>query len=188
MDTRTILFIGKPGSGKGTQAKLISEKTGWSVFSSGDAFRAIAKEETPIGAKVKHDVDNGLLMPDWFASYLFQKTAFSIAPESGVIFDGFARKVPEARIVSDTLIWLERPFKVVHIKVSDDNIRDRLTKRRAIENRVDDNSIEKRLEEYRTFTEPTIDAFREKGLLIEVDGNGTVEDIHKEIAAQIGLA
>lgn len=188
MDTRTLLFIGKPGSGKGTQTKLLSEMTGWPVFSSGDAFRAIAKDGTPVGNKVKHDVDNGILMPDWFASFLFQKTAFSIPAESGVIFDGFARKVPEARIVADTLAWLERPFKVVHIKVSDDNIRDRLVKRRGTENRADDHNIDTRLEEYRTFTEPTIEAFREKGLLIEVDGNGTIEDIHKDILAQLKLA
>ena len=61
MDTHTIFFIGKPGCGKGTQAKLLSEITGWSTYSSGDLFRAIAKEESPAGRKVKEENDAGTL-------------------------------------------------------------------------------------------------------------------------------
>ena len=71
METRTVFFIGKPGCGKGDQTRLLSKETGWSIFASGDLFRAIASEDTPVGKKVKEENDAGILQPYWFAMYLF---------------------------------------------------------------------------------------------------------------------
>lgn len=188
MDAQTILFIGKPGSGKGTQTKLLSEKTGWPILASGDMFRAFAKEETPAGRKYKGEMEAGLLAPDWFAAYLFERSVFGFLPDQGIIFDGFGRKVPEAKIVIDVLTWLERPFKVMHVKVSDQEIRERLAKRAAVSGRVDDGAIDKRLEEYRLYTDPSVEVFREAGRLIEVNGEGAVEDIQADIRAKLGIA
>lgn len=188
MELNTVLFIGKPGSGKGTQTKLLSEKTLWPTFSSGDMFRGFAKEDSPAGRKYKEEMESGMLAPDWFAAYLFQKTVFSLDPANGVIFDGFARKLHEAKTVMEVLTWMERPFTALHVKVSDEEIRDRLTKRGADSGRADDNAIEKRLEEYRAYTEPTIDMFREAGKLIEVNGEGAVEDIQTDIRAKLGIS
>ncbi len=185
MNVNTILFIGKPGSGKGTQAKLLSEKTTWHTISSGDLFRALAKEDSPVGHKMQKELNEGLLMPDWFAAYLFQKSVLGLSPDAGVLFDGFGRKAPEAKIVLDVLSWLGRTVHVVHIKVSDENIIDRLTKRRDVSGREDDNSIEKRLEEYRLFTDPAIEVFREAGVLIEVDGDRPIETIHEDIVSRL---
>src|SRR3989344_2873926 len=112
METRTIFFIGKPGCGKGTQAKLLSEKTGWPVFGSGQEFRKIAEESTHVGKKVKQEIDAGILSPPWFAMYLYQKALFSVQEGQSVIFDGFNRKVPEAELVVDSLKWLGRPFAI----------------------------------------------------------------------------
>ncbi len=187
MDLNTVLFIGKPGSGKGTQAKLLSEKTGWQTMVSGDMFRALAKEDSFIGKKTKAENDAGLLAPDWWAMYFFQKSILNHPHEAGVIFDGFGRKVPEAKVVIDVLNWLERPFSAVHIKVSDNEIRDRLEKRSSVSGRPDDGVIEKRLEEYRTFTDPAIEVFRSAGKLAEVDGEGSVEDIHARIISALGI-
>jgi adenylate kinase len=188
MNLNTILFIGKPGSGKGTQTALLSEKTGWPVFASGDMFRALAKEETLAGQKYRKDMEAGLLAPDWYAAYFFQKTILPQSPEQGVIFDGFGRKLPEAKLVIEILNWLERPFRALHVKVSDEEIVDRLEKRGATSGRVDDSAIQKRLEEYRTFTEPCIELFREAGVLVEVNGEGAVDAIHADIRAKLGLA
>jgi len=188
MEINTLLFIGKPGSGKGTQTTLLSEKTGWPARSSGDMFRAFAKEETPAGRKYKNEMEQGFLAPDWFAAYLFQKSIFALAPEDGIIFDGFGRKVPEAKIVIDVLTWLERPFRAVHIKVSDEEIHTRLSKRAAVSGRADDSAIDKRLDEYRLHTDPAIEVFRNAGVLIEVNGEGSVEDIQADIRSKLGIA
>ncbi len=188
MEFNTVLFIGKPGSGKGTQTKLLSDATGWPAFSSGDMFRAFAKDESPAGRKYKQEMESGMLAPDWFAAYLFQKTVFGLDPANGVIFDGFARKLHEAKTVIEVLSWMERSFTALHVKVSDEEIKDRLQKRGATSGRADDNAIDKRLEEYRTFTEPTIEMFREAGKLIEVNGEGAVEDIQTDIRAKLGIS
>jgi adenylate kinase len=186
MEFNTVLFIGKPGSGKGTQASLLKEKTGWDIYASGDMFRAINKEDSFIG-RMKAEHEQGILAPQWFATYLFQKTIFSVPHETGVIFDGFGRKVPEAKLVIEILNWLERPFRAVHIKVSDEKIIERLTKRRGEADRADDHSIEKRLEEYREYTEPSIEVFREAGMLVEVAGDTGVDEVAKAIQDALHL-
>lgn len=187
MEPRTILFMGKPGSGKGTQATLISKLTGWPIMASGDAFRAIAKEKSAVGEKVHTEMASGLLMPDWFAMYLFQKSVFSIPADSSVIFDGFGRKLPEAQMVANVLNWLGRKFQIVYINVSDTHILNRLEKRKGIEGRADDASVAKRLEEFRTHTEPSVAFFRTLGSVIDIDGEPDIETIHKDIVAKLNL-
>jgi len=175
--TETIFFIGKPGCGKGTQAKLLSEKTGWPVFSSGKLFRAIAQEDTPVGRKIKEENDAGLLQPHWFAMYLYLKSLFSITEDSSAIFDGFNRKIQETELIADSMRWLGRPYTAIHIKVSDETVLERLEKRKSIEGREDDNVVEERLKEYEIHTIPAMEIFKKDGSLIEIDGEQSPEDI-----------
>lgn len=181
MDTRTIFFIGKPGCGKGTQAKLLSEKTGWEVITAGDQFHALATEDTPLGRKVKSEVDAGLLTPHWLAMYLYLRSLFAVKDGVSVIFDGFSRRVPEAELIIDSLQWLNRLFTMVHLTVSDDEVRHRLALRKDIEGRVDDNAIEERLKEYHAYTEPAILKFSDAGMLIEINGEQKPEAIAIDI-------
>lgn len=187
MDVHTILFIGKPGSGKGTQTALLSEKMGWPTIASGDLFRALIAGTDHVAERMRDEHERGLLAPDWFATYLFQKSVLPIPPEQGIIFDGFGRKVPEAETVITVLRWLGRNTRAVHIKVSDEEIVQRIAKRGAASGRADDSAIEKRLEEYRTYTEPSIEVFRAAGMLIEVEGEGEVEDIQGYIRSELGI-
>lgn len=187
MNTRTIFFIGKPGCGKGTQAKLLAEKTGWPVFGSGKLFREIAEENTPVGRKVKSEVDAGLLAPHWFAMYLYQKTIFSVAEDQSVIFDGFNRKVPEAELVVDSLKWLGRPFTILNIIVSDEEVQKRLALRKGVEGRVDDDAVDERLKEYNEYTKPALEVFRKAGTLIEINGEQTPEEIAVDIRSALGI-
>lgn len=187
MDTHTIFFIGKPGCGKGTQAKLLSEKTGWQVLSSGSQFRVIAAEDTPVGRKVKSEIDVGFLSPHWFAMYLYLKALFSLRDGESVIFDGFNRKVPEAELVIDSLKWLNRPFSILEIRVSDEEVQKRLALRKEVQGRADDSAVDQRLEEYREYTEPAIQKFREAGTLIEINGEQTPEAIAVDVRAALGI-
>lgn len=187
MSTRTIFFIGKPGCGKGTQAKLLAEHTGWSVFSSGRLFREIAQEDTPVGRKVKEENDAGVLQPHWFAMYLYLKSLFSLPEDSGVIFDGFNRKVPEAELVIDSLRWLGRPFEVVNVAISDEEAVKRLAIRKTEERRIDDGAVPERLKEFNTFTKDAIELFRTAGALVDVDGERSREAIAEDIRAKLHI-
>ncbi|MEK7604789.1 MAG: nucleoside monophosphate kinase [Patescibacteria group bacterium] len=186
-DTRTIFFIGKPGCGKGTQAKLLSEKMGWQVISAGSQFRALAAEDTPVGRKIKSEINAGDLAPHWFAMYLYLKALFAVGTDAPIIFDGFNRKVPEAELVVSSLTWLGRPFVVIHIVVSDTEVERRLAGRKVVEGRADDNAVDERLKEYREYTAPAIELFRREGTLIEVNGEQTPEEIALEVNAALKI-
>ena len=187
METHTIFFIGKPGCGKGTQAKLLAEQTGWPIFASGKLFREISQNDTPVGRKVKTENDAGMLAPHWFAMYLYLKSLFSIAGDSGAIFDGFNRKVPEAELVIDSLRWLNRTFFIFNIQVSDEEANRRLIGRKKIEGRADDSVVDERLKEYREYTEPAIEVFRKTGTLIEINGEQSPERIAEDIRAALNI-
>jgi adenylate kinase len=184
---RTVFFIGKPGCGKGTQAKLLAQKTGWDVLASGDQFRAIAAEENPVGKKVRHEIDLGLLMPPWFAMYIYLKSFFSVNEEDSIIFDGFNRKEEEAQLVVDSLTWLNRPFVAIHIQVSDDEIRRRLEGRKADQGREDDKYVETRLAEYEKYTLRSIALFESKGELLTINGEQTPEKVLEDIEAALHI-
>lgn len=187
MNSRTVFFIGKPGCGKGTQAKLLATRTGWHIIAAGAQFRDIAKENTPAGRKTKKDIDAGLLMPHWFAMYLYLKGLFSLPENTNVIFDGFNRKEAEAKLIVESLTWLGRPFSVVHIRVSDEEVHLRLEARKNEQDRADDHSVEIRLEEYNTYTSKAIKLFEKKGVLIEINGEQTPEQIAEDVAKALGV-
>lgn len=188
MTPRTVFFIGKPGCGKGTQAKLLASRTGWPIIGAGAQFRSIAAEDTPAGVRTKRDIDQGLLMPHWFAMYLYLKGLFSLPGDSSVVFDGFNRKEPEAELIISSLKWLERPFVVIEIKVSDKEVKRRLEGRKVAESRADDESVETRLKEYNKYTTKAMKLFKKHGSLISVNGEQSPEDIAQEVASVLKLA
>ncbi len=185
---RTIFFVGKPGCGKGTQAKLLAEKTGWTIISAGEKFRDLATKNTPVGRKVKTENDAGLLQPYWLATYLYLKELFALPDNSPIIFDGFNRKVLEAELVLESLKWLGRSFSIVYIDVSDEEVRHRLNERKKVSGRADDFAPEERLKEYYEHTEKAIEIFRDAEVLIEVNGEQSFENISKEINTALSLS
>ncbi len=187
METRTILFIGKPGCGKGDQTKLLSEKTGWKILSSGDNFRSISSENTPIGRRVKEVNDAGLLQPSWLAEYLFIKYLSPLPENESVIFDGFGRKAREAEFVIESLAWINRPLSVIHLDVSDEEIIKRVALRKEIEGRADDKVVEERLKEYYEYTEPALKKFRDEAHVIEINGEQAREKIAEDVQKALNL-
>ena len=186
-ETRTIFFVGKPGCGNGTQAKLLADHTGWPIFGSGKLFRDLEHEDTPVGRKLKKENDAGLLSPHWFAMYLYLKSLFSIPAGQSAIFDGFNRKIPEAELIISSLGWLERSFSIVYVQVSDEVVRERLLGRSKTSGRQDDHAIDERMKEYYEHTAPAIELFRDAGALIEVDGEQAPEKIAADVRAALAL-
>jgi adenylate kinase family enzyme len=95
--------------------------------------------------------------------------------------------VPEAELVIDSLKWLGRPFTILNIAVSDEEVKRRLVLRKEIEGRADDSVVDERLKEYKMYTEAAIEKFRESGSLIEVNGEQTPEAIAEDIVKALNL-
>lgn len=187
-EPRIVFFIGKPGSGKGTQAKILAEKTNWPIIGSGALLRDIAKEESRVGRKIKEEIEQGLLVPHWLAMYLYLKTLFSMPENESAIFDGFNRKEDEARLIVSSMQWLNRPFSVVHIRVSNDEVRKRLEGRVHNSGRADDHYVDTRLEEYETYTIKALEIFSDMGHLIDINGEQEPHDVARDVIETLGIS
>jgi len=187
---KTIAMMGKPGSGKGTQAELLSKELDFSLFSSGEAFRKLREQDTPLGRKVKKEIDKGYLMPHWFASYMFEREVFNAPKSQGIVFEGPGRKLPETELFNEIMNWLGRPYRAVYLEVDEEVIRKRLLKRAEEEGRADDNpeSVNLRFEEYNKYTAHSVNFFREQGVLIEVDGMQSPEKVQAGILKELRKA
>lgn len=186
----TILFLGRPGSGKGTQAKILAEHLGFPLFSSGGNFKQLIDDAGPLSARIRNDYDRGQLSPDWLADYFFEKAFLDLAPGAGIVCEGFPRSLPQAQLADEIFAWLNRPYKVIHLKVSEDEALKRQLDRAKVEHRPDSDAIDKihtRFDVYRARTEPVVDFFREKGTLIEINGEQTPEEIAVDIRAALNI-
>lgn len=187
MKWNTIIVLGKPGSGKGTQAKMLADKSGFRLFGASDHLRKFAAAHSEAGERILDDIKRGVLVPHWIMSSLWVMEMMDLKEGEGIIFDGAVRKEEEATLFHDVMTWLKRPYIVVYLKVRDDELRNRLTLRADIEERADDDDdvITKRLEEYAKNTEPSLAFFREQGTLLEIDGERTIKDIHEDLMREL---
>lgn len=186
--TNSVLLIGLPGSGKGTQAKVLAERFGWEHFSTGECFKALRNEDSAIGNLVKQAYDNGKLLPDWFADYLFEKAILNLPQGGGIVLDGYPRSLPQAGIFHDTMHWLSRPYIVLNLAVSEDEALRRQIERAKEEHRPDSGTEEQvrgRFREYQKNTEPLLAYFKDKGTLVDINGEQTPEEVSAAIAAAL---
>ena len=190
-DTRTIVFMGRPGSGKETQANLLSEKTGFAVFSTGKKFRELRERTDVLGTHVRHAYDTAKLLPVWFAEFLFEEALFNLKPEEGIIFEGTGRAKAEAELFHEVTTWLGRPYVVVNLDLDEEEARRRQTERALVQSRPDSNTeakITTRFNEYNAHTAKALEFFREKGVIVDVPAEGTIEAIHADILSKLNLA
>jgi len=190
MKIHTVLLTGKPGSGKGTQAKRLVEQFGWTHFSTGDQFRALRESEGPLGTRVREIYDAGKLMPDWFATYLFEETMLNLSADDALVCEGYPRSRAQAETFDAIMTWLDRPYIALDLAVPNEEVTTRMLKRAELDPRPDSSTkeqIEARLSVYEEHTAPVLGFFEEKGLLTTIDGTLTPEEVEAEISRILSL-
>jgi len=211
-----IIMLGAPGAGKGTQAKKIAEKYQIPHISTGDIFRANIKNGTELGKKAKTYMDQGLLVPDELVCDLVVDRVQQDDCKNGYILDGFPRTIPQAESLDRALSAIgESVDYAINVEVPDENIVKRMGGRRACVScgatwhlifaptkkegicdtcgaelilRDDDKpeTVQKRLGVYHEQTQPLIDYYSQKGILRDVDGTMSMEDVFRAIVKILG--
>ena len=184
-----ILLLGAPGSGKGTQGKILAERLGLPKITTGDLLRAAVKAGTPLGVEAKKFMDDGKLVPDTVILSMIKDELAKAEAQQGAVFDGFPRTAVQADLVDRTLA--ERAQRLNHIlllDVPEEELVRRLIARAAQEGRSDDTpeAVKTRLQVYQRDTAPLIAHYAERGIVHRVPGTGGVDAIATEIQRIIG--
>lgn len=183
-DIKTVIITGRPGSGKGTQGKLLADAKGWMHFSTGEQFRMLREEESVLGGQVRDIYDSGKLMPDWFATHLFEKAILNLGHEGGIVCEGYPRSLAQSAVFDEITTWLNRRYVVIDLEVSDEEVTKRMLKRSTEEHRPDstnETQIATRLSTYHEHTAPVLAYFKEKGMLKVIDGMKTPDEVKASI-------
>lgn len=185
--TTRLLIIGPPGAGKGTQAGRISEGYGVPAISTGDIFRANIKGGTELGQRVQAIIESGELVPDSLTNEIVQDRLAAEDAAGGFLLDGYPRNVEQVHAL-DGMLEGDSLDAVVLLEADTDEVVARLLKRAELEGRADDTEevIRHRQEVYAQQTAPLVALFTERGILVAVDGLGTVDEVADRISA--GLA
>lgn len=211
-----IVMLGPPGAGKGTQAKVLSEKLDIPHISSGDIFRENMSQQTELGKNAKVYINRGELVPDDITIGMIRERISRPDCEEGILLDGFPRTAPQAEALDNMLSELDKGQvdAVPCIMVPDDVLIGRLTGRRtcpqghvfhAIFNppkedgicdvdglelyqREDDTveTVTNRINVYKKQTQPLIDYYQQRGVLLEVDGDQAIEAVLEAIISALG--
>ena len=211
-----IILLGAPGAGKGTQAAYVAQELNLIHIATGDLFRQAAEQGTELGMEAKSYMEKGILGPDEITIRMVLERISAPDGESGVIFDGFPRNLKQAEALDEALAQQDKAIdKVVYIKVSEEELMKRLSGRWICRNcqapynainsppkvwgkcdrcggelyqRPDDTPpvIKQRLQVYFNETAPLIDFYTQAGKLLEVSGEGSIDEMGKRIITALG--
>jgi adenylate kinase len=184
-----LVFLGPPGSGKGTQARLLNQRLGVVVIGMGDILRDAVRLRTPLGLKVEAYLNTGRLAPDELVNEIVAEMFRRPDRPRRFVADGYPRTIFQAEQFEAVLHQAKLDLEhVVQFVVPDEEVIRRLAGRRLAECRTDDGAetVRKRLVEYKANTAPLIDHFRREGLLREVDATADVESVFESIVRICG--
>jgi len=182
---KNIILFGPPGAGKGTQAKKIIEKYGFVHLSTGDIFRKELKNKTEVGEKARVYMNKGELVPDFIILEMVEKFIKENFNEKGFIFDGFPRTLPQAEGLDKIIEKFHSSINgMIEIKVNDEEIINRLSKRAEIEGRDDDKNIDiikNRIKVYNKEKNKIKEYYQKKNKHFAINGIGTIDEIFERI-------
>jgi adenylate kinase len=183
MSARLVL-LGPPGAGKGTQAARICERLGVPAISTGDIFRANVAEQTELGRRAQRYMDAGEYVPDEVTNAMVRDRLAHDDAVDGFLLDGYPRTADQVAELDGMLAHSgTRLDAVVELTADTDEVVARLLKRAAEQGRADDTEsvIRRRLEVYAEQTAPLADLYAERGLLVQVDGIGSLDEVTERI-------
>jgi len=176
--------MGPPGAGKGTQAKFIAEHFKIPAISTGDIFRANVSKGTPLGVEAKRFMDAGEYVPDEVTNLMVRDRIDEPDAVSGFLLDGYPRTLSQVEELDGMIKFTGHELDAVLVlTVDQDEIVERLLQRAQVEGRTDDTEdvIRRRQEVYSEETEPLIEIYRDRGILIEIDGMGEVDEVTQRV-------
>lgn len=213
---KIFVVLGPPGSGKGTQSKLLAKVLGYGAFSTGEMLRDIAKEDSEFGKKIKDFIDNGIIIPDEMMRDIFRAKVKSLADVTGLILDGYPRSLGQIIFLDELILELDQPkVTAIFLEVDKEKLLARLAKRKScavchtmyksdmpeyksgvcskcggeLIVRADDDPavMEKRFDEYQKKTAAVKDYYQREGKLTEINGDQPIEEVHQEILNKLEI-
>jgi adenylate kinase len=175
-----IIFLGPPGSGKGTQASQLAKRLGVPAISTGEILREAVRKQTALGQKAKAVMERGELVSDDLIVAMIGERLAEADARRGFILDGFPRTLAQARAFETMLSGNGDALSaVLNFSVPEAELTERMLGRAQAEGRADDRpeTIRERLRVYREKTEPLVGFYRDRDLLAEIDGVGSVSEV-----------
>lgn len=183
-----LILFGPPAAGKGTQAKKLVAERGYIQLSTGDMLRAAVASGSELGNKVKSILESGALVSDDIVIALIDDQLDTNKGAAGFIYDGFPRTVGQAEALDKLLESRgEKVDSVIRLVVDEEALLARVTKRFEEQGRKDDNpeTFSVRLEKYNADTAPLVPIYAERGILREVDGMASIDEVSAGIDAAL---
>ena len=180
-----LIFLGAPGAGKGTQAKILADSKGIPHISTGDIFRAAVKTQTLLGLKAQEYMDAGNLVPDDLVIEMIRDRLQEPDTHQGWILDGFPRTEAQAGFLEDLLTGIDQSCdRAINLDVEDEVVVKRLMERGLESGRSDDSNeatIRHRLQVYRDQTAPLIEFYQLRNLLVTVNGDQAMDAVTADL-------
>ena len=179
-----MILMGPPGAGKGTQAQVVAERYSIPAISTGDIFRKNASEGTELGIQAQRFMDAGEYVPDELTNLMVRNRIDEPDAERGFLLDGYPRTLAQVEELDGMIKHTGHVLDaVVVLTVDKEELVQRLLQRAETEGRADDTEdvVRRRQEVSHDQTAPLIDVYRDRGLMIEVDGMGEVDEVSKRV-------
>ncbi|MGZ5400113.1 MAG: adenylate kinase [Nocardioides sp.] len=185
-----LIMMGPPGAGKGTQAQVVADHFGIPAISTGDIFRANVDRGTPLGVEAKRFMDQGEYVPDEITNKMVRNRIDEPDAVPGFLLDGYPRTLAQVEELDGMIAFTGHNLDAaVVLTVDAEELVQRLLQRAQTEGRADDTEdvIRRRQELYTEQTEPLIEVYRARGLLVELNGMGEVDEVTKRIFAALDV-